>query len=231
MGKKITVDLYFVQMKWVAWYLPIVYIAYFALVWFLHEPEIQSMSLLTFTFQTATIFMLVCGILSSTVFLPVFVKQGVSRKSYFQGAIFSSICLTITIIGITAILSWILSLFEINMFKDVVLSSLGANSWLLTIITYFLSVMIYYLVGWLIGTSFYRYSGSGGFMSIVASLIIISLNDLLWEFSTPKPLMGLLNINTPTPHIGFALIGSIAIAVISTMFVHKIVKDTPIKVA
>lgn len=230
-GKKIAVDVYSLQMKWVAWYLPIVYMAYFILVWFLNEPEIQSLSLLTFTFQTATIFMLVCGILSSTVFLPVFVKHGVTRKSYFQGALISSICLVSTIIGLTAIFSWVLSLFEMNMFKDVVLSALGENSWLLTIFTYFLSVMIYYSVGWLIGTAFYRYGGSGGFMSIVVSLIIISFNDLLWEFRTPKPFMGLLHVNIPTPHIAIALIGSIAIAILSTIFVHKMVKDTPIKVA
>ena len=49
MGKKIGADLYLAQMKWVAWYLPILYIAYIAIVWFLDEPDIRSMSLLTFT--------------------------------------------------------------------------------------------------------------------------------------------------------------------------------------
>ncbi|SDY28724.1 hypothetical protein [Salimicrobium album] len=229
-GKKIAFDLYSIQMKWVAWYLPIVYIAYFALVWFLNEPEIQSMSLLTFTFHTATIFMLVCGILSSTVFLPVFVKHGVSRKSYFQGSFFSAISLAITIIGVTAILSGGLSLFETNIFKDVVLSSLGPNSWLLTSITYFISVMIYYSVGWLIGTAFYRYGGPGGFISIVVALITVSLNDLLWEFGTPKPFMGLLNVSFPAPHVAISLAVSIVIATISIVSVYKIVKDTPIKV-
>ncbi|WP_102335265.1 hypothetical protein [Salimicrobium jeotgali] len=230
-GKKIAFDLYSIQMKWVAWYLPIVYIAYLALVWFLNEPEIQSMSLLTFTFHTATIFLLVCGIILSAVFLPVFVKHGVSRKSYFQGAFFSAISLAITIIGITAILSWGLSLFETDIFKDVVLSSLGPNSWLLTIITYFISVMIYYSFGWLIGAAFYRYGGSGGFVSIVVAIIMVSLNDWFWEFGTPKPFMGLVNVGFSVPHVLISLAVSIVIATISIVSVYKIVKDIPIKVA
>lgn len=229
-GKKIAIDLYSLQMTWTAWYLPIVYILYFSLVWFLNEPEIQSMSLLTFTFQTATIFMLVCGILSSIIFLPTFMKHGVSRKSYFQGALLSSIGLAITIIGMTAILTWMTSLFNLAVFKDVVLSSLGANSWLLTITAYIILVMIYFLVGWLIGSSFYRYGSSKGFIAIVIALIAVSANDLLWTFSTPKPFMGLLNLHLPTPPVAIALIGSMIIAIIATLLVHKVVKEMPIKV-
>ncbi|WP_017754056.1 hypothetical protein [Calidifontibacillus oryziterrae] len=229
-GKKVTVDLYLVQMKWVAWYLPIVYVCYFAIVWFLNEPEIRSISLLTFTFQTATIFMLVCGIISSSAFLRMYIKHGVTRKSYFQGALISSIGLAITIIGITAILTWVISLLKMNLLTEVVLSPLGINSWLLTSISYFIVIMIYFLTGWLIGLGFLRYGGSGGFVSIVIALIIVSLNDLLWAFNTPKPIMGLLNLNIPVPHVAIAIVGSIVIAVISTIIVHEIVKETPIKI-
>lgn len=231
MGKKIAVDLYSVQMKWVAWYLPIVYVFYFAVFWLQNGPEVRSMSLLTFTFQTATIFMLVCGILSSLAFLPMYVKHGITRKSYFQGAFLSSIGLTITIIGITAILTWILSLFNLNIFREVVLSSLGVNSWVLTSISYIIVVMIYFLAGWLVGLGFYRYGGSGGFVSIVVALVIVSLNDFLWAFNTPKPIMGLFNLNIPAPHVAIAIVGSIVIATITTILVHKIVKETPIKIA
>lgn len=230
MGKKIAVDLYSVQMKWVAWYLPIVIVCYFAIVWFLNEPEIRAISLLTFTFQTATIFMLVCGILSSSLFLPMYVKHGVTRKSYFQGAFLSSIGLAITIIGITAILTWVISLFKMNVFTDVVLSSLGVNSWFLTSISYIIVVMIYFLVGWLIGLGFYRYGGYGGFVSIVIALVIVSLNDLFWAFNTPKPVTGLLNLNIPVPHVSIAIVGSIVLAVIATILIYKIVKETPIKI-
>ncbi|MED4017773.1 hypothetical protein [Sutcliffiella cohnii] len=231
MGKKITVDLYWAQMKWVAWYLPIVYIIYFAVVWFLNEPEIRSMSLLTFTFQTATIFMLVCGILSSLAFLPMYVKHGATRKSYFQGAFLASVGLAITIIGVTTVLTWIISLFKMNVFTDVVLSSLGENSWLLSIISYIIVVMIYFLAGWLVGLAFYRYGGSGGFVSILGALVIVSLNDLLWAFSTPKPIMGLFKLNIPVPPAAIAIVGSIVIAALTTIIIHKIVKETPIKIA
>lgn len=231
MGKKIAFDLYAVQMKWVAWCLPIVYVFYFVTVWFLDEPEIRSMSLLTFTFQSATIFILICGILSSLAFLPMYVKHGVTRKSYFQGAILSSIGLAITIVGITAIFTWIISLFNINVFKDVVLSSFELNSWFVTIISYIIVITIYFIAGWLIGLGFYRYGGLGGFVSIVVALVIVSLNDLLWAFNTPKPVMGLFSLSIPVPPVWIAIVGSIVIATISTILVHKIVKDTPIKIA
>ncbi|WP_026690526.1 hypothetical protein [Alteribacter aurantiacus] len=231
MGKKIAVDLYFIQMKWVAWYLPIVYAFYFAVVWFVHEPELRSMSLLTFTFQTATIFMLVCGILSSLAFLPMYVKHGVTRRSYFQGAFLSSLGLTMTIIGITAIGTWIISFINITVFSEIQLSPLGENSWLLTMSAYFLVVTIYFLVGWLVGLGFYRYGGAGGFVTILVGLLIVSLNDLLWNFNTPRPVMGLLNLNLPVPPIAIAIAGSIIIAVITTVLVHRVVKETPIKIA
>lgn len=229
-GKKVAADLYLIQMKWVAWYLSIVYIAYFAIVWFINEPDIRSMSLLTFTFQTSTIFMLVCGILSSTVFLPLYVKNGVTRKSYFQGVLLSAIGLAITIIGLTTILTWIVHVLNIDVFREVVLSSLGVNSWFMTSIAYFLVVMMYSLVGWLIGLGFYRYGGMGGFVTIMASLVIVSLNDLLWSFNTPKPLMGLLTYHIPVPTIAVAIIASFAIAAITAIAVYKVVKDTPIKI-
>ncbi|WP_117170116.1 hypothetical protein [Paraliobacillus sediminis] len=231
MGKKIAFDLYGIQMKWVAWCLPIVYVFYFVTVWFLDEPEIRSMSLLTFTFQSATIFILICGILSSLAFLPMYVKHGITRKSYFQGAILSSIGLAITIIGITTILTWLISLFKINVFKDVVLSSFEVNSWLVTIVSYTLVIMIYFIAGWLVGLGFYRYGGIGGFVSIVVALVIVSLNDLLWAFNTPKPVMGLFSLSIPVPPVAIAIVGSIVIASLSTILVYKIVKDTPIKIA
>ncbi|WP_313235579.1 hypothetical protein [Sporosarcina ureae] len=231
MGKKIGADLYLFQMKWVAWYLPILYVAYFAIVWFFDEPDIRSMSLLTFTFQTTTIFMLVCGIISSSVFLTTYVKYGVTRKSYFQGALLSAIGLAITVIGLTTILTWLVRVLNINVFKEVVLSSLGVNSWLLTSVSYFFVVMIYFLVGWLIGLGFYRYGGAGGFVTIVVALVVVSLNDLLWAFNTPKPLMGLLHFEIPVPNVVVAIIASLAIATITAIAVYKIVKETPIKIA
>ncbi|KAB8128982.1 hypothetical protein F9U64_15570 [Gracilibacillus oryzae] len=230
-GKKVTVDLYAAQMKWIAWYLPIVYVFYFVLIWLLNEPGIRSMSLLTFTFQTATIFMLICGILSSLAFLPMYVKHGVTRKSYFQGAFLSAIGLAISLIGITAIFTWIISIFNMPLFNEVVLSSLGENSWLLTIISYILIVIVYFLAGWLIGLGFYRYGGSGGFVSILAALVIVFLNDLLWEFFTPIPVVGYLTLSLPVPNVAIAIAGSIILAVITAVLVHKIVKDTPVKVA
>ncbi|VDG96576.1 Uncharacterised protein [Lysinibacillus sphaericus] len=228
--KKITVDLYSVQMKWVAWYLPIVYVFYFSLVWFLNEPEIRSMSLITFTFQTATIFMLICGILSSLAFLPMYIKHGVTRKSYFQGAFLSSLALGTTIIGVSGILTWLLSLFNMNVFAEVVLSSLGVNNWFWTIISYTIVVIIYFLAGWLVGLAFLRYGPSGGFISIGIALVIVVVNDLLWAFSTPKPLMGVFNLDIPVPHVAIAIVGSIILAALSTQMIYRIVKDTPIKV-
>lgn len=233
MGKKIAVDLYGIQMKWVAWCLPIVYVFYFVTVWFLDEPEIKSMSLLAFTFQSATIFIFICGILSSLTFLPMYIKLGVTRKSYFQGAILSSIGLAITIISITAIVTWLISLAKMNVFKDMVLSTYEVNGWLVTIISYIIVITIYFIAGWLVGIGFYRYGGIGGFVSIVVATVIISLNGLLWAFSTPRPIMGLFSLNIPVPPvaIAIAIVGSILIASLSAILVYKIVKETPIKIA
>ncbi|MDT8860235.1 hypothetical protein N0O92_08310 [Alkalihalobacillus sp. MEB130] len=232
--QKVTTDLYSIQMKWVAWYLPIVYILYLVVLVFVLEPEIQAMSLLTFTFQTATIFMLVCGILSSFVFLPIYVKHGVTRKTYFQATILSSLALVITIMTITALVTWVFTLFDgsIGIFNNVQLSLLSTADpkWFLTILSYCIVIFIYFLAGWLISLGFYRYGAAGGFGCIAAALVFISVTDLFYNFKTPKPIVGIFPQVTLTSQIGIAIAFSLLIIAVVIAFVHKITKDIAIKV-
>lgn len=227
--RKVVTDLYKTQIKWVAIYLPIVYFTYIVLLIFLKELEIQSMSLLTFTFESATIFLFVCGILLSTIFLPHFIKHGISRSVYFRSAIYASTLITLTILGISAIGTWILEISSINLFKNVVLSTLGANSWLLALSSYFLTILLYFLSGIFIGLSFSRYGVIGGLSSILLAIIIIIGNDLLWSFNTLKPFVGLLNVSLSISHSIVALIGTISIIFIVFVIVYQMIKDIPIR--
>ncbi|ARK29868.1 hypothetical protein [Halalkalibacter krulwichiae] len=232
--KKVATDLYSVQMKWVAWYLPIVFVVYVALLAFVAEPELRTMSLLTFTFQTATIFMLVCGILASFVFLPVYIKQGVTRKTYFKATILSSIALATTIIVITAFATWVLTFFKryTTLFDEVVLSSLVVieGNWFLISFAYVIVIFIYYLAGWLISLGFYRYGAAGGFGFIAISLVLIFLTDIIWNLNTPKPIVGIIPIGSFSINIGIAFILSLIIIAIVVTIVQKVTKDIAIVV-
>lgn len=230
--QKVSTDLYVAQMKWVAWFLPSVYLVYVLILTFLNEPEIRAMSLLTFTFQTTTIFLLVCGILSCWLFLPWYVKHGIPRKVYFQATLLSAIGLSITIITITAFVTFGLTLLGdyTSLFDEVVLSSIAESNWVLTILAYILVAFIYFLAGWVISLGFYRYGGSGGFVSIIISVLFIFLNDLLWNLNTPKPIVGIWSIEFPSINIAISFLGSILLVIIAGTIIQKKTSDVPIKV-
>ncbi|RNA70130.1 hypothetical protein [Alteribacter keqinensis] len=231
--KKASTVLYSTQMKWAAWYLPIVYIVYILVISFVPEPEVKEMSLLTFVFQTATIFMLVCGILSCFAFLTLFVKQGLTRRTYFLATSLSGIALAVSIIIITAVVTWLLTFTErfTTLFDNVTLSTIGGTEpqWVLTVISYILVIFIYFLAGWLISAGFYGYGASGGFATIAAALILVFVTDFFWNFNTPQPVAGLLPVEFQGASVIVSLASSIILITLILFAIRKLTKRIRIK--
>lgn len=157
-------------------------------------------------FIFSNIFMLVLGIIMSTRFLSHYVRSGVTRKDFFKGATSASIGLSINL-PILASLFYIilngimkftpLSFMENSKLTNHIIDSDDGfvaelvqiivlppfvtfeSSSLLALVLFTLNVLTYYVIGWFIGSAFYRFGVPIGLFSILASIIVIYIRDFL----------------------------------------------------
>ena len=165
-------------------------------------------------FIASNIAMFVIGIIS-TYFLHHYVENGVTRKDYFKGALVASVGLSIAL-PIMAFLVSKLGEFIVMNIDKVALKQADINSavmetdgnivgnivqafiiaphidpssnWLLAITTLSLNILFFFLVGWFIGASFYRFHVVIGLGSILVGIIIITIKDSLLRLALDLPL-------------------------------------------
>ncbi len=116
--------------------------------------------------------MLVIGI-SNLSFLTFFVKQGVTRKDYFIGAILSSIVVSLAITVVSIIAFVVEGAFIANV------SLQYEGMWGLLLSCTFCISSSYFTIGWLIGAGFYRYGG-GGILFILLAVAVAFVFEALW---------------------------------------------------
>lgn len=240
---KVALDIFFTQMSWAVGYLFVLLIIFAVRIIttlipsieftiFKGGAEIDSYS--TMIFYSSNIFMFVIGIVAAYGFLQYFVSNGVTRKHYFIGATLGSfgVALAMPIIAKLALLvEKVLPLDFANNTKIVepndelveqviqnILFFLHIdldNSWLLGIVLFALTIFCYYVAGWLIGISFYRFGGIVGLFSIPLVVILLLLYSEMISIALDAPILGPLSI----PAIPVPAAYLIAIVVIAVMLV------------
>ncbi|GGB58466.1 hypothetical protein F3157_20145 [Virgibacillus dakarensis] len=210
---KVAKDMFLVQLYWAFGFLGIMLVIHIVkiITAFIQGNEVDSYY--NSVFVAANIFMLVIGLIS-VYFLPHYAGNGVTRKDYFKGGLLASIGLSVVIpiiaICISVIGQFILknmaniglkepNLNEVvldidsNIIGDIVQSVIltpfvdpGSN-WILAIGLFSLNIFMYYLVGWFISASFYRYDTITGLGSILLGLISLTLVDVLIRMSLNLP--------------------------------------------
>lgn len=166
-------------------------------------------------FIASNIFMLVIGIIVITSFLPYFVSHGITRKDYFKGASIAAIGLSLTIPILASLIYALQKLFmnvtnftighESTLAQDIIArgddDAIGdliqsiiltpfvelESNWLLALLVFALNILTYYVVGWLIGTGFYRFGVIVGLFCIVLALGIIYVQDLFLSSALNLP--------------------------------------------
>lgn len=178
---KVSFDLFVMQGYIAAWFLGVMILVQIIRVIISNISHNGTGTFLVTTYIAASIFMLVLGIIVTSAFLPHYVGNGVTRKDFFKGASLGAIGLSIAI----PIVSFILSLIEkgivtllklpVNyetVFKpDVdedtfilgkVLSTIltpnidFSSIWVLVLVLFAINLLTFYLIGWLIGSAFYK---------------------------------------------------------------------------
>ncbi|MGM0845913.1 MAG: hypothetical protein ACQEUT_13140 [Bacillota bacterium] len=200
---KVAVDMSFLQLIWSAWFMSFVFTAYIILQRVVDNETVNEQSFLTFSYGPSKIFMLIIGIISVYAFLTFYVKNGVTRKDYFKGAVISSVAVSLVLMFIAGIVAAI----EQGINPDIVTTSfIGPDaSLLLTVLVFSINILASYAAGWLIGAGFYRFGGIGGMLYIFASILILSLMDFIWESELKEPLKFLLDISN---HHGYSSLTS-----------------------
>jgi hypothetical protein len=205
-------------------------------------------------YMASHIFMLVIGIISTYGFLGFYVGNGVTRRDYFKGATLSAIGLSIAIPVIASIVSvverWFINLThlytaesnpfasqgiveESNLIGDIVKSVVHSpfvdlhGNWLLAILIFALNLLTYFVVGWFIGASFYRFDILIGLGAILLSIAILFTADGLLRAALELPVhevFASLSLSLPI----FVLASLILLGIV-LWFIRQMTKKVSIK--
>lgn len=208
-------------------------------------------------FVAANIFMLVIGIIA-VYFLPHYVENGVTRKDYFKGTFIASIGLSVIIpiitIGISSLQLFILKNIDKISFKEADFNSVvlevnndvgdiigdtvtsiilnpyidPQSNWILAIDIFSLNIFMYYLIGWLISASFYRFDTLTGLGSILIAFIILTLEDTLLRISLDLPVASRFSTLEFLP-LGVTVLGILFLILISIWIIRSLTKRVKVK--
>ncbi|PRO64504.1 hypothetical protein [Alkalicoccus urumqiensis] len=226
--KKAARDLVYMQGQWALWVVGIMILIYAALQLFSREPDLEAMSAAAFVFQGATIFMLVCGILSCYGFLPMLISFGLTRRHYFLATAVSALVLSALMMAGAAVLSVVFSLaFGFGTGGAL---AFAESASLLQVPVYVLIIYVYFLAGWLISLGFYRWRMWGGFPAIAAALLLMAAMEYVWNFNTPQPFFTFLSDMNQLPAAGLALTVTLLLAAGVTYGIRAASAAVPVKV-
>lgn len=231
---KVATDLFWVQLFWAFGFLGIMFAIHIVKIILAINSDNDIELYFVSTFVASNIFMLVVGIISSYGFLPHYVSNGVTRKDYFKGAALASVGLSIALPVISSIVSGIelliLKIFNmstifsttfgerVDMEEDGIVGEIiqsiiiapyvdPQGNWLLAIFIVTLNLLTFYLLGWLIGSAFYRYGVVIGIVFIAISIVLLLLENALlsiglgltvsdrfttYDFSLPISILGIV---------------------------------------
>ncbi|WP_020618043.1 hypothetical protein [Paenibacillus daejeonensis] len=208
---KVIKDMTLWQLTWSLYLLGGVIIFFFGLRYFaseatflnLRDDSFMNRSFLDFTVQPGSIFMLVLGLMSVSGFLTFYVKQGITRRSYFTGAAVSSLIVAGVVTAAGAIIHVIINALMPNMEWLPVMGYEGSELAVLPLMV--LQMYLFYLLGWIINGMFYRYGVLAGMVSIAGSVMLLIGVSFAISPSVDMPLVVTERFDWPALSSGMSL--------------------------
>ena len=205
-------------------------------------------------FVSSNIFMLVIGIIAILGFLPYYVSNGVTRKDYFKGATIAAVGLSISIPIVASIIyalqNFIMKITGLQIVQKSTLANQAVDTddgfigeliqsiimtpfielesnWLLAITVFTLNIFTYYVVGWLIGSGFYRFGVTVGLLCIVIAFLVVYTQDLLLSSTLGLPVHDMFtSLDFP---LYLAIAGTLALVGFLLWMIRQLTKRVPIK--
>lgn len=252
-ASKVAVDMFLVQSIWTAFFIGIyllIRVVNIFIKGFLNGKEVTGF--FNSVFFAGHLYMFIIGIFA-IYFLPYFVGNGVTRKDYFKGAVVASFILSIMIPLVASIIALIeklllnvlnISFYQVqnlndldmegNFVADIIMSFIISPqiefeiNWLLSIALFIINLFTAYMVGWLIGASFYRFGTIIGLLTIVFAVFLKILTNSLLRITLDLPVLQYFSIlNNLSPIV--ALLGIIIIITISISIIRVLTKRVAVK--
>lgn len=194
---KVSLDMFVVQGTWACGFLGVMILIQIVKGFFSPINNVDLGTFIMSAFVAAQIFMLVIGIIATYGFLPHYVGNGITRKDIFRGASLGAIGLSIALPIISYII-WmiekgIMNLLNLpvkNLSVDITDIDSDKNligqffqtlfvpvvnettNFILLLIVFAVSLLTYYLVGWVIGSAFYK-NTLLGFVGIAIGIVVL----------------------------------------------------------
>jgi|GEM_PF-2873443 len=125
-------------------------------------------------FYTSThIFALVVGIVIAAFFLPFYVHNGITRKTFMLANTFAAFSMFLTLYLVVGVIQTLIEWFG-NVRGDLSLGIPG-NSLLLAVVVYAFSSLLLYVIGWMIVVIFKHKGKALGIAGIVFAIVIFNL--------------------------------------------------------
>lgn len=250
---KVAEDLFWVLAMWAVWFLGITLIINIvkSIIGAISSSEVDSFY--NVVYVLGNIFIFIIGLLFIT-FLSNLVENGVTRKDYFIGVLFSSAAISIIIPPI----SWVISTIEkyiLGLFLDISYAESSINSLdfdgnfigdliqlliaapytspdsnlILSFALFSFNLFVYFTLGLFIGSGFYRFGGTiGMFVLIPIAILFNVIIDAFLRKTLDLPLVSWLAMVDNMP-MGIAFSAAIAATVILLVAIRYLTRKVAIK--
>jgi len=218
---------------------------------------IQGGSFSTFSYSTASIYMLIMGFIAAYHYFPMYVQLGITRKNSFlgnmYGAILGALVLVIFLLLISGLEHFLVQVFnfsaeagltsfeslfgfaegserQINhfLFENTIFASLSRI--ILTAATFWGTILLTYSIGWMIGTSFYKPGIVGKISTIITGITFALILDVFWgEDGLVSFLPELATEGLLFTRWAIGISGTLLMIGISLWIIRKLTKRIPIK--
>ncbi|MGG3283102.1 Tat pathway signal protein [Paenibacillus solani] len=232
---KVSTELFLKQGSWALGFLAIIMLIYVGLGIGINigvnvREGVVEEDFFTIAYRSTKGFMLVIGIISAYGFLSYYVRNGITRRDFFNGSTLAALYLSLAFPVVMPLIHWIVSMFASQDAGNTRLLQEFDNSWLLTLASYSVQIFIYYLMGWMIGSGFYRFGWIRGLGWIAIALVLIGFMDALWQFELASIWEEWVPVTTDfSVTLPVSLAGSLAVILIALTLIRLITRRVTIK--
>ncbi len=224
---RIAVDTYELYMFWAVVVLAISLVVRGAVFVFTDDVgmiEVNADSLLRGFSQ---VFALVVGIVNGVYAVRYFVRQGVTRRSFFLGGVLAGIAIAVSLQVIALMLVVGASLLEQTLPLQIVADGSGLLVSSLMRITITFS---FFVMGWIIGFSFCRFKALGGFAAVLAGLIVMGVLVSIWGEGVYVSIMGLTIPPIDGLSLGLSFAATVVVLAGQLVTLYLFVRNAPLAV-
>jgi hypothetical protein len=194
-----------------------------------------EMSILAMITGIGNSYMLVVGIITGIYMIHYYIRQGVTRRSFFLGALLAGAAASGSVQVIGALLNLISygveSFLPFSAGRHLTSYPMGRGGYPEVMSISTLISAIHFFMGWIIGFSFYRYKASGGAACILLGILILGGVSLVWNQPGLITVNGLV-IRFPQEmlSLGMMVLITCVIAVGLIAVLYGMIRRSPIRV-